>query len=55
MCYFVRFKVEGEWATPEYFIGLEQFWAWLQSFYGQYGFFPNSLSVYKAECLFDGS
>ena len=39
----------------EQFYKVEDVWKWLEEYRGKAGSYPANLTVYKADCVFDGS
>ena len=54
MFWIAEYREQGQdcckrFATPE------QLWEWLNDFVGNHMQYPRNLTVYKANCIFDGS
>ena len=52
--YFVTYKTDcGDKVVR--FYSIEEYFDWLQKFWNEFGSLPMGLSVFKGECIFDGS
>jgi hypothetical protein len=54
MIYFVSYKTDAGEQLRKFWTH-EKMWEWLQEYKNEEGHLPHSLSVYKAESLYDGS